>query len=235
MVGAISPSKNTISVRIHATVRRAALACSVRAVRVCKVLCSNARLFFAFLARLPAHAAAWAQHGEVTQDAHRGGGMLIRIFCLCLTICLAWGSLPALAWDARVVRVEDGNTISVSKTGKSGEAEVVLRFYGIEAPTLSQPFGAEARQRLAEIMPRGTRVTVEPVGESESGTISALIQVGGASVNYQLVMEGLAWIDRQNCRAIFCRRWMIQEHQAVVEKRGVWGLKIGTPPWQWGR
>ena len=164
-----------------------------------------------------------------------GGSMLIRIFCFCLAICLAWGSLPALAWDARVVRVEDGNTISVSKTGKSGEAEVVLRFYGIEAPTLSQPFGAEVRQRLAEIMPRGTRVTVEPVGESESGTISALIQVGGASVNYQLVMEGLAWIDRQNCRAIFCRRWMIQEHQAVVEKRGVWGLKIGTPPWQWGR
>ncbi len=161
--------------------------------------------------------------------------MLIRIFCLCLTICLALASLPALAWDARVVRVEDGNTISVSKTGKSDDAEVVLRFYGIEAPTLDQPFGPEARQRLAEIMPRGARVTVEPVGESETGTISALVQVGGASVNYQLVMEGLACIDRQRCRAIFCRRWMIQEHQAVVEKRGIWGLKIGTPPWQWGR
>ena len=82
-------------------------------------------------------------HGTVkVLNTRTGGCMLIRIFCLCLTICLAWGSLPALAWDARVVRVEDGNTISVSKTGKSGEAEVVLRFYGIEAPTLSQPFGA---------------------------------------------------------------------------------------------
>ncbi|MFT4301266.1 MAG: thermonuclease family protein, partial [Desulfovibrio sp.] len=81
----------------------------------------------------------------------------------------------------------------------------------------------------------GTRVTVEPIGESESGTVSALIQVDGASVNYQLVAEGLAWVNRQSCRAIFCRRWMIQEHQAVVDRRGIWGLKIGTPPWQWSR
>ena len=84
-------------------------------------------------------------------------------------------------------------------------------------------------------MPRGTKVTFEPVGRSESGTVSALVQVGGTSVNYQLVVEGLAWVDRQTCKAIFCRRWMIQEHQAVVDKRGIWGLNIGTPPWQWGR
>ena len=161
--------------------------------------------------------------------------MVIRTFGLCLILCLLWGISPAFAWDAWVVRVEDGNTVSVSKTRGSEDADTVLRFYGIDAPTLSQPFGPEARQRLSEIMVRGTKVTVEPIGESESGTVSALIQVGGASVNYQLVAEGLAWVDRQTCRAIFCRRWMIQEHQAVVDRRGIWGLKIGTPPWQWGR
>lgn len=161
--------------------------------------------------------------------------MVIRTFGLCLILCLLWGISPAFAWDAWVISVEDGNTVSVSKTRGSEDADTVLRFYGIDAPTLSQPFGPEARQRLSEIMARGTKVTVEPIGESESGTVSALIQVGGASVNYQLVAEGLAWVDRQTCRAIFCRRWMIQEHQAVVDRRGIWGLKIGTPPWQWSR
>ena len=47
--------------------------------------------------------------------------------------------------------------------------------------------------------------------------------------------EVLAWVDRQKCRAVFCRRWLIQEHQAVLDKRGIWGLNIGTPPWQWSR
>ena len=167
--------------------------------------------------------------------AYTGVCMVIRTFGLSLILCLLWGISPAFAWDAWVVRVEDGNTVSVSKSRDSVDADTVLRFYGIDAPTLSQPFGPEARQRLSEIMPRGTKVTVEPIGESESGTVSALIQVSGASVNYQLVAEGLAWVNRQSCRAIFCRRWMIQEHQAVVDRRGVWGLNIGTPPWQWSR
>ncbi|WP_291439648.1 thermonuclease family protein [Desulfovibrio sp.] len=160
---------------------------------------------------------------------------MFRTFCLCLACCLVCAASAVFAGEAWVVRVEDGNTISVSSTRNSDEADTVLRFYGIDAPSLSQPFGAEALQRLARIMPRGTKVTFEPVGRSESGTVSALVQVGGASVNYQLVVEGLAWVDRQTCKAIFCRRWMIQEHQAVVDKRGIWGLNIGTPPWQWGR
>ena len=85
------------------------------------------------------------------------------------------------------------------------------------------------------MMPVGTKVGVESVGQLEAGPISALVQVGGDSVNYKLVMAGLAWVDRQKCRAIFCRRWLIQEHQAVVDRRGIWSLNMSTPPWQWGR
>ena len=85
------------------------------------------------------------------------------------------------------------------------------------------------------MMPVGTKVGVESVGQLEAGPISALVQVAGDSVNYKLVMAGLAWVDRQKCRAIFCRRWLIQEHQAVVDRRGIWSLNMSTPPWQWGR
>lgn len=161
--------------------------------------------------------------------------MILRTLCLCLALGFVWTVSPVFAGEAWVVRVEDGNTILVSSKRNSTEADTVLRFYGIDAPSLNQPFGAEALQHLAQIMPRGTKVSFEPVGKSESGTVSALVQIGGTSINYQLVMEGLAWVDRQTCKAIFCRRWMIQEHQAVVDKRGIWGLNIGTPPWQWAR
>ena len=147
-------------------------------------------------------------------------------------------AVPAFAesvWDAYVVSVEDGNTVTVSTKYGSKEPEFVLLFYGIEAPTQNQPFGREAMAYLQGIMPPGTKVGVESVGQLEAGPISALVQVGGDSVNYKLVMAGLAWVDRQKCRAIFCRRWLIQEHQAVLDRRGIWGLNIGTPPWQWTR
>ena len=73
------------------------------------------------------------------------------------------------------------------------------------------------------------------VGEADDGPLVSIVQVGGTSINYQLVVEGLAGVDRKRCRAVFCRRWYIQEHQAVQARRGIWGLNIGTPPWQWGR
>ena len=147
-------------------------------------------------------------------------------------------AVPAFAesvWDAYVVSVEDGNTVTVSTKYGSKEPEFVLLFYGIEAPTQNQPFGREAMAYLQRMMPKGAKVDVEDVGQLEAGPITALVQVGGDSVNYKLVMEGLAWVDRQKCRAIFCRRWLIQEHQAVLDRRGIWGLNIGTPPWQWTR
>ena len=162
--------------------------------------------------------------------------MVIRF--LSLIAFVIFTAIPAFAesvWDAYVVSVEDGNTVTVSTKLGSSEPEFVLLFYGIEAPTQNQPFGREAMAYLQRMMPVGAKVGVESVGQLESGPISALVQVGGDSVNYKLVMEGLAWVDRQKCRAIFCRRWLIQEHQAVVDRRGIWSLNMSTPPWQWGR
>lgn len=162
--------------------------------------------------------------------------MIIRTLALLIALVLTpYSAFAVSLWDAYVVNVEDGNTVSVSTKAGSEEADAVLLFYGIEAPSMSQPYGPEARAYLQRMMPKGAKVGVEPVGQLESGPISALVQVGGDSVNYKLVMEGLAWVDRQKCRAVFCRRWLIQEHQAVLDRRGIWGLNIGTPPWQWSR
>lgn len=157
-------------------------------------------------------------------------------FCAVLLLgLLAASNAAAKAREGYVLHVEDGNTVTIAYAPEGTQPDAALRFYGIEAPTLQQPLGPEARARLAALMPVGTKVSVDPVGESEDGPLVAIVQVGGTSVNYQLVMEGLAWVDRQRCRAVFCRRWYIQEHQAVLERRGIWGLNIGTPPWQWGR
>lgn len=142
---------------------------------------------------------------------------------------------PVHAWDAYVVRVEDGTTISVCQTRGKDEPVVILRLYGIDAPALTQPFGREARDYLLKLIPKGTKVGVDAVGEDAHGAVKALVQVNGASINYQLLVEGLAWVSRSACKAMFCRRWYIQEHQAVVNRRGLWSLNMSTPPWQWSR
>ena len=82
---------------------------------------------------------------------------------------------------------------------------------------------------------KGDYVPEGLMGEDDKGAVSALVQVAGTSVNYQLLVEGLAWVNRSTCKAMFCRRWYIQEHQAVVDRRGLWGLNMSTPPWQWSR
>ena len=162
--------------------------------------------------------------------------MSIRVIALFIIMLSAvFPAYAATTWDAYVVQVEDGNTVTVSTKMGSEEPDAVLLFYGIDAPSLSQPYGPQAQAYLQAMMPRGTKVGVEVVGQLEAGPMTALVQVGGDSVNYKLVMEGLAWVNRQKCRAVFCRRWLIQEHQAVVDRRGIWGLNLSTPPWQWSR
>ena len=155
--------------------------------------------------------------------------------CLLVIFLFLWLCPDARAWDAYVVRVEDGNTVSVSEKADRDEPTTILRFYGIDAPSLSQPFSPDARDFLLRLMPKGTKVGVASVGEDDKGAVSALVQVAGTSVNYQLLVEGLAWVNRSTCKAMCCRRWYIQEHQAVVDRRGLWGLNMSTPPWQWSR
>ncbi|MDR1856688.1 MAG: thermonuclease family protein [Desulfovibrio sp.] len=145
-----------------------------------------------------------------------------------------WGVAVAAEWQAHVMRVEPGGVIVVSDSRRMEEPGIFLRFYGVDVPTKGQPFGDEAQQYLESTLPRGTTVSVQNVIKEEGGSIRCMIQLHGQSLNYQMLAEGLAWVNRRQCKAVFCRRWFIQEHQAVQEKRGVWSIPIGTPPWQWG-
>lgn len=163
------------------------------------------------------------------------------IFFIMLLIALP-GTEEAHAWEtwtprkstAYVVRVEEGNLLAVSELWGKKEADYAISLYGIGIPTETQPFGKQARQKLLQLLPRGERVIVSIVGEESSDVVSALVQAGGHSVNTVLLAEGLAWVDRSTCKAMFCRRWHIQENMAIKERRGIWSLNMSSPPWQWG-
>ena len=156
--------------------------------------------------------------------------IIILLFCIFLL-----GAVPTFARNMFVVEVKDGNTITVSTWPNSGVVDATVRLYGVASPSLSQPFGMEARNFLQEMMPKGKRIEIDTVTKDGGDAESALVQLGGHSINYLLITKGLAWVNRQQCTAGYCRRWYIEEHRAVKAKLGVWSVGVDTQPWQWGR
>lgn len=166
----------------------------------------------------------------------------IKFYILALTILGFLYSLPCFAWEnyspvsksVYVQKIEDGNILIVNDHNKSNKDDFPVRFYGIGIPSLKQPLGNEARKELEDLLPRGSKIIISTVRNDNEGIVSALVQYKDHSVNSRLIDMGLAWVDRGTCKAFFCRRWHIQEHLAIKEKRGLWALNIQTPPWQWG-
>lgn len=163
-------------------------------------------------------------------------GLLLALLAMFLgaTAAHAWEAFTPRKATAYVVEVEEGNLISVAGRWGRKTADYVISLYGIGIPTEDQPFGKEARAALLRLLPPGARVIVSIVGEGEGGVVYALVQVDGRSVNNLLVDEGLAWVDRATCKAMLCRRWHIEEHSAIKDRRGIWSLNMTSPPWQWG-
>lgn len=155
----------------------------------------------------------------------------------CAAIALLAFASPSRGWEsyvgktmsATVESLDEGNLLRV----KSDEKIFPVRFYGVGIPTLKQPFGAEAREALEKLLPPGCGVVLTTVNADDGGVVSALVQHNDRSVNNRLVEEGLAWVDRHTCKAFFCRRWHIQEHIAIKDRRGIWSINMGSPPWQW--
>ena len=153
---------------------------------------------------------------------------------LSVETALAWETITPHKATAYVLRVEEGNLIAVTGLWGGKKPDYIVSRYGIGMPTVEQPFGREARAALLRLLPPGAKVILSIVGAEAEGVVSALVQVEGRSVNNLLVADGLAWVDRSTCKAMLCRRWHIQEHSAITERRGVWSLNLSSPPWQWG-
>jgi len=101
--------------------------------------------------------------------------MLNRLFASIILMVLAVSpAAAATTWNAYVVRVEDGNTVSVSTKKDSEEPEKVLVFYGIEAPSLRQPYGPQALAYLQRMMPKGPKWTLKTWGSSKLAPLPRL-------------------------------------------------------------
>jgi len=145
---------------------------------------------------------------------------------LLLVVLVAW---PAWAWQGRVVRVLDGDSILVHDGAKIHE----IRLYGIDAPEYKQPFGRAAGRITRKILLRKS-VQVEQVDTDRYGREVALLYLGDKLINKELVRKGAAWLYPRYCkRKKLCSGIRDAQQWAREHRVGLWSLDNPLSPWKW--
>ena len=126
-------------------------------------------------------------------------------------------SAPAAVQEftGKVVRVSDGDTITVLHNGK-GER---IRLHGIDCPEKRQAFAKRAKQFTSNLVFAKT-VTVQAVDLDRYGrTMGVVLLPDGRSLNHELVRAGLAWMYRRYTND---QSLSDLEEEAQVARRGLW-------------
>lgn len=160
---------------------------------------------------------------------------------LCLLLAAATARAATSSYEARVLKIEDGDTITVvSEAGR----RIKVRLLGIDAPETGQPFGVASRRVLSEKL-AGGRVRIEQSGVDSYGRAlgRALVPPAGCrgcaatvDVNLAQIESGMAWWYRQYARdqRVTDRgRYQSAEAGARLAKRGLWADSAPVAPWDW--
>lgn len=147
---------------------------------------------------------------------------------LMMLIALGAGLADAAGAElkGRVVRVPDGDTLTVRVDGK----DVPVHLDGIDAPELGQPYGRSARRSLAELC-RGKDASVVERGKDDAGRVLGSVRCGEVDVNAEQVRRGLAWV---HLRYLPLGSPLYEfETNARLRGVGLWRAAEPVPPWEW--
>jgi endonuclease YncB( thermonuclease family) len=129
----------------------------------------------------------------------------------------------------RVVRVADGDTISVLDGNKD---QYKIRFYGIDTPEYDQPHGGAASKALAQRLANKTvGVVVKDI--DRLGRTVGMVYLDGVNINVEMVKAGHAWWYQhyaESNRALKMAQGYAQSHHL-----GIWKTVDPIPPWDWRR
>ena len=162
---------------------------------------------------------------------------------LCVFISLAvfniFLAFPLLSFadQFKVVRVYDGDTITVVEDGK----EITIRLVGIDAPEISrkkhvpgQPFCLKAKEYLSALVLNKV-VNIKFYGKDGSGKSLGEIFAEKVNINIEIINAGLAEVYRgvpaHNLKIDTYRE---AERMAKEAVKGIWELRDQYfSPWDW--
>ena len=130
-------------------------------------------------------------------------------------------ALSSQALTGRVVRVADGDTVTVLD---SSNTQHRIRLEGIDAPESHQAFGAQSKQSLSQMI-FGKDVTVVYEKTDQYGRLVGRITLDGKDINLEQVKLGMAWhykeYEREQTaedRELYAKA----EDEARSARRGLW-------------
>jgi micrococcal nuclease len=145
-----------------------------------------------------------------------------------LYLLISFSASTALA--SEVISVGDGDTLKVVENGEN----LTIRLACIDAPESVQPGGKTSTNRLKELVPVGTEVTVKTVDTDRYGRTVGVINKGNLNINLTMVQEGQAVVYRKylsNCPD--SQRYIDAENKAKQKGIGFWKTKNAVMPWDW--
>ncbi|MEZ5504256.1 MAG: thermonuclease family protein [Halioglobus sp.] len=136
---------------------------------------------------------------------------------------------PAPAFDltGRVVRIADGDTVSILD---HSNRQHKVRLFGIDSPERDQPYGKAARSALARLVDEKPVGVVVVTTDSYGREVGTLYQAG-VNINAAMVASGYAWWYQHY--APYERKLALSEQQARAQRRGLWADPHPVPPWDW--
>lgn len=133
--------------------------------------------------------------------------------------------------DAVVERVVDGDTVDLRIGGES----VRVRILNVNTPETKHPeiepecLGAEASEFLANLLPRGTRVTVDLDGQKydrHGRTLAWLIDEQGRHIGEEILRNGYGQAVSYGDNKKHLQRAIAAEQQAAEAKLGLYSPEI---------
>ena len=146
--------------------------------------------------------------------------MVFRLQALLLLLSF---SLFAEEIAGRVVRVADGDTITVLSTPATQHK---IRLHGIDAPEKKQPFGRAAGRFLSGLV-ANREVRVSYTKRDRYGRIVGIVFLDGRDVNLEMLKAGMAWhYKKYDSTPAYAQA----ESEARAARRGLWQDKSSIEP-----
>jgi endonuclease YncB( thermonuclease family) len=137
--------------------------------------------------------------------------------------------VPAFDLQGRVVRVADGDTVSLLDADNTQHK---VRLFGIDTPEQNQPYGRAAKKALLDLVGQRKVGVVVVTTDSYGRTVGTLYH-DGVNINAAMVASGYAWWYRHF--APHERKLAVVEQQARDRRVGLWADPHPVPPWDWRR
>jgi endonuclease YncB( thermonuclease family) len=144
---------------------------------------------------------------------------------LLLFIVLAAPSAWGQTFNGKVVRVSDGDTLTLLVDQK----QIKVRLTEIDAPETHQAFGQRSRQSLAA-MCAAQPATVRASGKDRYGRVLGRVECQGMDANTEQVRRGMAWVYD---RYVTDRSLYALQNEARAAHLGLWADTTPTAPWVW--